>query len=122
MTLEEELAQFMNSTEEGNPGITSAQKTKSIEYPFLYITNFTDVELTYLAENKYLSANKMSDNQIGLYLHSGSGYRLLGYTQMDFTHIIRISYLMPHTVYIKTNKDTTRELTNELFDSLLLTS
>lgn len=114
-----DLESFMNTTEGTTGGIVRAVN-KSIEYPFLYLTNITDVELSYLAGSVIKFEN--GEDHLPLYLRTESGgYRMLGYVHLCFDSIIRIQYLKYHPLFLKVSKDCVKELTGELFDSLLLT-
>lgn len=114
-----DLDSFIRSTENTTGGIVKATN-RAIEYPFLYMTEITDVELRYLAGQTILQSKE--DDCVGLYLkNSNGGYRMLGYIQVCFTSIIRLQYLRHHKLFMKISKECEKELTGELFDSLLLT-
>lgn len=113
------LDAFLKSTESSTGGIVKAVN-RTIEYPFLYITEITDVELRYLAGTIILQSKE--DDCIPLYLRNeNGGYRMLGYIQVCFSSIIRLQYLRHHKMFMKVSKEVEKELTGELFDSLLLT-
>jgi hypothetical protein len=113
------LDSFLNTTEGTTGGIVKAVN-KTIEYPFLYITSITDVELRYLA-GKTIMLNSEKDS-MPLYLKSNSGgYRMLGYIRVCFDSILRLQHLKYHPIFMKVSKESEKELTGELFDSLLLT-
>ncbi len=114
------LDAFLNSTENSVGGIIKSVN-RTIEYPFLYIKRITDVELKYLI-GKVIQQQKTGDDSMALYLKTESGgYRLLGFITVCFDSILRLQYLRHHEVFLKISKESEKELTGELFDSLLLT-
>lgn len=119
--MDEQLSSFLKSTETSMAGINQAAHSKGMQYPFVYVEAITDVELTYLAENKYIVNNKLREDFLPFYLKLEKGYRLLGYIELTWSTILHICYLAFHPTYIKTDKEHSSELTGALFDSLLLT-
>lgn len=113
------LDTFLKSTESTTGGIVKAV-SRTITYPFLYVREITDVELRYLVGKVIMQTQE--EDCIPLYLKSdSSGYRMLGYVRVCFDSIIRMQYLRHHAVFMKVSKESEKELTGELFDSLLLT-
>lgn len=113
------LDAFLSSTEESKGGIVK-KVNRTIEYPFLYITDITDVELKYLAGSVITQSKE--NNAISLYLKTESGgYRLLGHVDLCFSSIISLQHLKYHPIFMKISKESEKELTGELLDSLLLT-
>lgn len=113
------LDSFLKTTEGSSGGIVKAVN-RSIEYPFLYITEITDVELRYLAGKILLQSQE--EDCMPLYLkNENGGYRMLGYFRVCFDSVIRMQYLRFHKIFMKISKESEKELTGELFDSLLLT-
>lgn len=114
-----DLNLFLSATESGSGGIVKTVN-KAIEYPFLYITQITDVELAHLVGST-IKRDK-EENHLALYLKTESGgYRMLGYLEVCFDSIIRMQHLKYHPIFLKVAKNSEKELTGELFDSLLLT-
>lgn len=114
------LDDFLNKTEGINNGGITSPVSKTIKYPFLYITQITDVELKYLA-GSVIKFNADEDC-LPLYLKTeAGGYRFLGYLAACFSSVIQMQYLKQHKIYLKVSKTEEKELTGELFDSLLLT-
>lgn len=121
MSINDELQQFLHTTESNTSGISTASQTKTIQYPFVFIKGITNVELSYLADHKYLSRSKTSEDSLPLYLKANKSYKLLGYIELTFGTIVHLSYLTTRELYIKPDKDHTGCVTSELLSSLLLT-
>lgn len=115
------LDAFLNKTERTDGGIAPSVN-KSIKYPFLYITEITDVELKYLAGSTIKFSADGDEELLPLYLKTDNGgYRFLGYLEVCFSSVIQVQYLKQHRIYLKISKTVEKEVTGELFDSLLLT-
>ncbi len=113
-----ELDDFLRSTEETKVGIGSSVK-KSIEYPFMYLTEITDVEIAHLVEAGILLREPTDSSCMQLFLKM-DGYRLLGYVRLCFDTVIHINYLREHEVMLKASKDSQMSLAGELMENLLL--
>lgn len=118
--MDEQLSTFLHSTEDTIAGINQATRSKGMQYPFIYVTSFTEVELAYLADRNYVHSNKLQETSFPLYLKLEKGYKLLGYIELTWSTLIHICYMCFHEIYIKTDKEHTSELTGTLLDSLLL--
>lgn len=118
--MDNELDSFLKTTEHTACSITPTV-SKALSYPFLYITKLTTVELEYLVERHAIERSKISDEHIALYLKTESGgYRLLGYSKLSFTTIIKLNQLRNQDIMLKVNKET-EQAVSTLIDSLLLT-
>lgn len=113
-----ELDAFLKSTESGQAGI-APPAARTLQYPFLYMTEITDVEISYLVGSGTLIQEALDDTYIQLFLRGG-GYRLLGFIKLNFDSIMHLNYLREHEIMIKVDKDTETSVTANLIDSLLL--
>lgn len=110
---------FIQSTEGTQAGLTTSKGVGSMSYPFLYLTEITDVEIAHLVEANVLTQESLGAEYMPLYLKS-SAYRLLGYVNLCFSTVIQLNYLREHKVFLKASKESEMCITESLFESLLL--
>ena len=113
------LQSFLQTTESTSSGIMT-RLSKTLEYPFLYVTKLTTVELEYLVGVKVIARTKLSTDSLPLYLKTETGgYKLLGYISLTFDIIIKMNQLRSQHIMLKTDKETETTV-NSIIDSLLL--
>lgn len=115
------LESFLRATEQTKGGL-STPATKSISYPFIYITKLSNVELAHLKENGVLADRQDAEDMLPLYLRMDTGgYKLLGYVTLCFNTIIQLECLRAQDIFLKANATTEGCLTQDLLYDLLLT-
>lgn len=118
--MDDALNNFLHITEQTTCSITPTV-SKSLTYPFIYISKLTTTELEYLVERHTIERAKLNENYLPLYLKAdGSGYRLLGYVLFCFDALIKLNQLRSQKIMIKADKTSEQDV-SELVDSLLLT-
>lgn len=114
-----ELDKFLESTENSNV-LLSPREEHGLQYPFVYLTEITNVEIAHLIDANILHKEGTSQASLQLFLKT-DGYRLLGYIDLTFETIVHLNYLRAHNVWFKANKGSEMSITQDLFDSILLT-
>lgn len=113
-----DLDSFIHATE-GEKVQLSPKESKGLQYPFLYVTEITDVEVRHLVDSGILQREPLSSEYLQLFLKN-DGYRLLGYVALNFSTVLHLNYLREHDVQLKANRDSKMSITHELFEDLLL--
>lgn len=113
------LQGFLQTTESTSSGIVT-RVSKTLEYPFLYVSRLTTIELEYLVGIEVIERTKNAADSLPLYLKTETGgYKLLGYVNLKFDTVIKMNQLRTQTIMLKTDKETETAV-NSIVDSLLL--
>lgn len=99
-----ELEQFLNSTS-NSTSITSSIVPGKLTYPFIYLDSATTVEIKYWTANKVITSMQQKDTDIQVMVLCGKGYKLLGYSELCFTNLIKFNILKEHNIVIKYSKE-----------------
>lgn len=114
-----QLTDFIQRTENESSDIRSPGRTLQVQYPFLYVTSVTNVELRNWKQSEVLHGMSTGDNDVALYLKKDS-YRLLGYVTLSMNTFKVLSSLMERTIIFKRDKYTEEPVTDHVVNFLLL--
>lgn len=114
-----ELDSFLNNTENSNVSL-SPKEEHGLQYPFVYLTEITNVEIAHLIDAGVLHKEALTQESLQLFLKT-DGYRLLGYIELTFETVLHLNYLREHNIWFKASKGSEMSITQDLFDSILLT-
>lgn len=112
---------FLNKTESQSDGGVTVQPRYTIEYPYLYVNNFTIPEVSHLKSSGVIHFERESEDDVLFLCPIGNGkLQILGYVTLSIRTLVTINALTEHTIMLKRSKTSEINVVDGIVDMLLL--